>query len=516
MKCNVYSLVIIVTLTLLSGCGNKEEMEMNEQTDLNVNQNTQEERKEINKLFVNAENAWIGDVMAFSDENGIYLNYLYETDQNDIAYHPIYRFFTSDFCTFYDEGEVIPYGMELESPDLAVGTGSFIRAMDGTYHCFYTGHNDKADSLGIDKECIMHAKSNDNVNWEKIPEDTFYAPEGYSSNDFRDPFVMWNEEENCYWMLLGAKKDNEEGSCIVKYLSTDLTEWSFEEIFYDNNDLYYMECPDLFQINDWYYLTFSWNNVTYYRMAKTINGPWIKPEIDTFDGNAFYAAKTVEYKGTRYLVGFLDRKKGENDDLAYTWAGSICPYELTQYDDGLLGVKMPSQYMEQYFTKPFICNEIDRSKHVFNDENKLNFIANDEIEYLKYQTLPNSMLLSCTMKINSFSEHAKFGFVFGIEKDALKSYPVMMDFNHSILCYDGYKEDFDSDSDIRNQQSFLFEEDKEYTLKLVVENEVVILYVDDKKVLSNRIYHAVGKDWGFFAQNADVEISNLSLYVPQE
>ena len=56
----------------------------------------------------------------------------------------------------------------------------------------------------------------------KIPEDTFYAPEGFSTDDFRDPFVMWNEEEKCYWMILGAKENGKEGSCIVKYTSDNL------------------------------------------------------------------------------------------------------------------------------------------------------------------------------------------------------------------------------------------------------------------------------------------------------
>ena len=40
----------------------------------------------------------------------------------------------------------------------------------------------------------MHAVSEDNVNWTKIPEDTFYAAENYSGDDFRDPFVFWNEK----------------------------------------------------------------------------------------------------------------------------------------------------------------------------------------------------------------------------------------------------------------------------------------------------------------------------------
>lgn len=38
--------------------------------------------------------------------------------------------------------------------------------------------------------------------------------------------------------------------------------------------------------------------------------------------------------------------------------------------------------------------------------------------------------------------------------------------------------------------------------------------MDDKKVLSNRIYSAVGKKWGIFAKGTDIEISDINVSVP--
>ena len=43
----------------------------------------------------------------------------------------------------------------------------------------------------------MHATSTDRKTWTKHPEDTFYAPENYSRDDFRDPEVFWMEEDGC-------------------------------------------------------------------------------------------------------------------------------------------------------------------------------------------------------------------------------------------------------------------------------------------------------------------------------
>ena len=53
----------------------------------------------------------------------------------------------------------------------------------------------------------MHATSADRVNWEKHPEDTFFSPDGYSRDDFRDPEVFWSEEDGCYWLLIAARED---------------------------------------------------------------------------------------------------------------------------------------------------------------------------------------------------------------------------------------------------------------------------------------------------------------------
>ncbi|MBQ2609740.1 MAG: glycoside hydrolase family 32, partial [Butyrivibrio sp.] len=138
-------------------------------------------------LFPRTEDSYVGDVMALSTEKGVYLNYLYETDNNGVGYHPIHQFYTGNFVSFEDRGQVLAYSEEMEAPDLAVGTGSFIIDDAGTYHCFYTGHNGYYEEYGLDKECLMHATSKDNKTYDKDSDNIIHAPEGYSTEDFRDP-----------------------------------------------------------------------------------------------------------------------------------------------------------------------------------------------------------------------------------------------------------------------------------------------------------------------------------------
>ncbi len=68
-------------------------------------------------------------------------------------------------------------------------------------------------------------------------------------------------------------------------------------------------------MGDWWYLLFSEFTercVTRYRMARSLRGPWLTPDEDTFDGRAFYAAKTASDGQRRFLFGWNPTRDGEN------------------------------------------------------------------------------------------------------------------------------------------------------------------------------------------------------------
>ena len=415
--------------------------------------------KQNETLFPRAEESYVGDVMALSEENGVYLNYLYETEQNGVGYHPIHSFYTKDFLKFEDKGEVLPFAEDSELQDLAVGTGSFIKDEKGKYHCFYTGHNDYYDTYQLDKECVMHAVSDNHKNYKKDYENIIHAPEGYSTTDFRDPQVY--KVDDGYLMLVGARKEAEEESAIIYYESQDLENWTFKGDFYTSKDLYFMECPDVFKLGEKYYLVFSWNNVVYYRTADDFFGPWEKPEIDTFDGNGFYAAKTCEYKGKRYLIGFLDRKKREKDSLMYTWAGSVLIYEIRQLQDGTLGVCMPEQYNE-YFKKELLSEAT----------------ADGSLDLGK---VPETCHMSFDL---TMQEEGRMDLHFA-NSETGEEYKITVDNKEDNISYNAFP----------NYQAMTLDADKAYKIDVVVEKDIVVIYVDGVKALSNRIYSAVGADW---------------------
>lgn len=68
------------------------------------------------------------------------------------------------------------------------------------------------------------------------------------------------------------------------------------------------EMPDLFKIGDWWYhivTEYSDRSKMVYRMSKSLEGPWIAPKDDAFDGRSYYAGRTFELNGQRILFGWV-------------------------------------------------------------------------------------------------------------------------------------------------------------------------------------------------------------------
>lgn len=249
-------------------------------------------------LFYIPEYAKCGDVIPFYNEEKKRFDNFYLKNWNPGApkekvVRGWHRIVTTDNRNF----EEIPTGIE-------GGTGSVIKVGD-TYHMFYCTFDFDKDPVA---QWARHAVSKDLETWTDFPEEKF-GPDGviYRMTDWRDPHVFWNEEEQKWWMLLAARENapTERNGCVALCVSDDLSHWEYRKPLYAprvHQAAY--ECPDFFRMGDWYYLVYSnytdgFN--TYYRMSRSPEGPWIRQKRDTFDGRAFYAAKTGSDGVNRYV-----------------------------------------------------------------------------------------------------------------------------------------------------------------------------------------------------------------------
>ena len=97
----------------------------------------------------------------------------------------------------------IPRGTD-EEQDQFIFAGSVFEA-EGQYHIFYTGYNRDYPALGKPSQVLMHAYSDDLVTWHKTQDALTFTPqEGYDPDDWRDPWVIRDEENSQYLLILGA------------------------------------------------------------------------------------------------------------------------------------------------------------------------------------------------------------------------------------------------------------------------------------------------------------------------
>lgn len=474
-----------------------------------------------NNLYPAPEGAYVGDVMPFMTKDGeLELYYLYDTSHNGQGYHPIYKYSTKTLYGYEDHGMVLSYG-DASEPDPALGTGSVMQDRNGIYHLFYTGHNDTGND-GMGKECVMQATSTDRENWVKDGKALFFAPEGYNKDDFRDPEVFWVEEEQCYWLLIAANDEAHElGGVVLKYTSTDLTNWQFIGPIFAPLNEYMCECPDLFQIGDYWYLTYSWDCVTYYAMSDSMYGPFISPRDNILDGKGltsgagfiFYAGKTAVKDGHTYLCAWIGQPGLSSDSGIYQWAGNVMIHELVQHKDGTLGVKAPTAY-DEYFVvdKPIEAAGVKGDVKVKGNEIVLSSDP-DTFALADMGTRPATMTLECDV---TMEEDGCVGFAFGGSENDKIWTALCLDARKDQLHFEGYDLTQLRDTEPGAITRFDFNKSSTHHVKLVCENDIVVLYIDDLKALGSRISHSTnGAHIGVFADGSNATFSNIRMTLPE-
>ena len=163
----------------------------------------------MEKLFYKPEHAWVGDLIPYWEDGIFYGFYLHDPRIKDKEYAEETTWHlvtTKDFVNLEYKGEAIERGGD-DKPNKNIYTGSVIKDKDGIYHAFYTAFNADIKINGKSVQSVMQATGTDPLHLETM-EDFLFVADGvrYEEFDWRDPYVFWNEEEGCYYMLLAARQ----------------------------------------------------------------------------------------------------------------------------------------------------------------------------------------------------------------------------------------------------------------------------------------------------------------------
>lgn len=406
------------------------------------------------------------------------------------------------------------------------GTGSIVKA-NGLYHMFYC----KFTSQPYNRQFSCHATSPDLVHWTELPEYTFMPDDViYEMSDWRDPHVVWSEEEGCWWMLMAAQQKGKtmRKGCVGLCKSDDLYHWRYcHPLYAPQNNPSASECPDLFRIGDWWYLTYSvytdrFN--TLYRMSRSPQGPWITPPVDTFDTRCFYAAKHGTDGNEHFLYGWNPRKDKNiwqfnpqkdygTDYNTWDWGGTMIVHRLRQHPDGTLGVE-PPQSVDTALTK-----NIAPQLHPLNGAWELtNDSAKVETPYGYASLMLNKVPTLCKLEADvCFSETPReFGVALQVDADFASGYYLIFEPNRNRIQYKTGLRLYEDGGkmfpyEIEQERPFHFEKGKKYHLRLFVQDSIVLLYLDDT-ALGSRMFNRSGFHFGLFVSEGAATFENIRLF----
>jgi beta-fructofuranosidase len=178
-------------------------------------------------------------------------------------------------------------------------TGSIIEK-DGVFHAFTT-----------EDGRIGHATSRDLDTWTKDPQFLLSIDPRWYEASWRDPCVIWNPNDKQYWMVACSRVQGDNNNalkgCVALLTSPDLVKWTIQPPLWSPQFSTWLECPDLFPYGDKWVLLYYWRQ-TRVRLADNLNGPWLRPAIESPDGWNSLAAKTMGDGKRRIQIGMIPRR----------------------------------------------------------------------------------------------------------------------------------------------------------------------------------------------------------------
>lgn len=458
------------------------------------------------KIFYHPEDGRMGDIIPYY-EDGVFKPFYLGFGWSNVS--------TKDHLHFYDQ----------YSTGIRGGTGSIVK-VDGTYHMFYCTFIHKPYM----RQFVCHATSPDLKTWTEHPEETFEPDDIiYEMTDWRDPHVIWNEEEQCWWMILAAQKKGPSmrKGCVGLCKSHDLTHWDICEPLYapaTNQSAH--ECPDIFKWGDWWYLTYSVYTdrfETLYRMARSPKGPWITPKYDTFDTRCFYAAKHGTDGKEHFMYGWNPQREknlwGFNpnyngkDYNTWDWGGTMIVHKLIQNPDGTLYVTPPTAV-----DNAFPCENELKLQPLVGDWKLSEKEAQVNSPCGYSSLLMNKVPECCKLEMDVCFDDAprEFGIALQVDNDFSLGYYLIFEPNRNRVQYKTGLRMYEDGGkmfpyEVEQERPFDFEKGKTYKVRVFVQDTILLLYLGDRIALGTRMFDRKGFQFGLFVSDGSAKFSNIKL-----
>ena len=479
-----------------------------------------------------------GDPLPFYDpvEKEFKILYLHNFEQNlEQTFHSLWGIRTTDCATYTPMGEVLPTGRAGEQ-DAALGTGCVVYdESEKLYYIYYTGERYKP-AADEDRQVVMRATSPDFKTWTKDPLFRLRGGEfGYSTLNFRDPYI-WRMDDG--WHMIVATKPMPAGSrtedkdgCFAEFTSTDLKTWShkgkFTKMIWDR----FLECPNVFKMGDWWYLTYSdmssFERRVHYLKGRTIdelkaatNPNWPDSKEGALDGRAFYAGNTASDGTNRYMWGWCPERRGKDNtdisaDVEPKWGGTLVVHLLKQREDGTLYTAEVPAIRDKYSQTAAL-----KAVKTWGEEDG-NLTIADGVYSMKayssvlFNTLGYHNHISLTATTSDKTDRFGISFVRGERKDGDQTYEK---YYSIMICPDGNNnyirfEEEQGKWELKGGGSYPFPipADRTYHIDIYTDNSVLVMYINDVLCYTQRIYNLPRNGWSVNCYEGGLTVKDIQL-----
>ncbi|MFQ6095373.1 MAG: family 43 glycosylhydrolase [Candidatus Bathyarchaeia archaeon] len=471
----------------------------------------------MRSLHFKPADGYVGDIIPFCWDGEYHAFYLKRQEGLDDSPGIQLLLWAHAVSTDLVRWEEMPNALEVggpEDPDSkGCWTGSVIER-EGTFHIFYTGHNVLKEKYP--PQTVCHATSPDLIHWSKDPLNPVITPDPmwYENDDWRDPFVFWNERDECYWMLITARvKDSStpRRGCIALAKSKDLKSWRVHPPLWKPYLMYAPECPDLFRMDGRWYLVFS-NVETRYRSAEDLMGPWRRFQVESFDSERFYAAKTLSDGKRRLLFGWISSQKGGRDEGRWEWGGHMAlPREIFVQPDGSLGIRCPEEILgvfREWVIKSDSALGYEIETGSWSTKNgALSGSAEDGFAFIIFPDIPEDYLLEANVTVDSVAASA--GFMLRMSEELESGYTLTLEPSTHRVAFRYWRTWGDPPPHI--ERPLDISPGQPIHCQVFVEDTILEAFFNGKTVLSARMYNFRKGQLCLFVQNGKACFADLRL-----
>lgn len=266
-------------------------------------------------------------------------------------------------------------------------------------------------------------------------------------------------------------------------------------------------------MGDWWYLVlseFSQGCLTRYRMSRSLAGPWLAPQNDTFDGRAFYAAKTATDGRRRYVFGWNPTRAGEKDDGAWQWGGNLVVHEVLQQPDGTLAVGVPES-VHQAFSQPLPVTLRAGLGDCRIAGDAVELVAPGSFACAMAGPLPKRCRLAARVAFAGGTHGC--GFMLRVSEDLEQAYYIRLEPGRNRLVFDSWPRRGDLPFMAELERPITLEPGQPVDMQIYVDGSVCVVYVSGQVAMSTRLYDLKEGNWGVFASEGVAGFANVSAAI---